>query len=1130
MRQEDAFGISVGGPSGGESRKTELVRLTKALTERPRAGMSQPAGLCACDRRIESFLDEYFAELKLDAPLRLPAPTLVLTKHGVAREMSLPEDADSYDNAYVRSYRVRNGVLHNPRSDRRTTAGTFHIAEGGLPIPGDKKAVSRRVAAVLLRHALSPPADLLVVPFTSGRRQPTRSFVSLLLRPIVSPGVPGVFPGRTMEIRFFAPGSLVSNLDFVESIFGNAGDPSLPVNDSALDVEHWTGHTGCVLLAPHLTQLTKKDLGLPPWESATERERRDGMAWREPHELYNDGGAFKITCRSKAGVIVTVIADNYFGYCKKEVKTQISFAANLAGGLEEEHSGGALAFASYNLGYEFDARDYSRDERSVDDVALKDHELLDLRPDGYAVDRQVPELLYIPADAKASIQRLQIWWFHAGREFAIPLEVGKTYMTPAGYKVRLEKHPGAASWRLIGTVAEGVFCHKPCTVSGGGKSEISKSLRDYMLYGPIFVADRDRDFDLVQQIFDRDYSTRWKPGCGPDYAARASRPVLSPDRSLGSVIKLLTPSDDYSDDYNRWLASFPNYIYPIVFIIKRFAPREMLGRWRDLFGVDSINGFPGHELKAFGRKLVGTYLRVGLLDSLGWRTFKVRQDFAAAAKVPTEDDITASVVVPGNRLKALPPGPVAASYKFAVNCEWRLFQRPDDAIHRGLDRQTEADLARPDNFLSNFEPLSSEQARAQVDRITEFDEFTSPMQRLLHEAAEAGTGYAVCSAYPRIVNGKPSKNPRYLQTRPDLIDPRPAYIAERGIRLSRRLGAREPLVLPVGAVLVGRRNNPPEPELGIRPLAVYGPIHYQELPELFMDFICSLTGKSPSTTGAGSEGAMTKGPFNALRTVHDLNAALVSYILTGLGGFSTAAGYVGPKLRVDHDISLLVPEIWCRLTAQERDPSFLISEGHLEAVRDFEHAGRPVLASRLGYRITAKFVRTFLGRVFDNPHRVFEDDFLRPETQDLGAFADGVHNITEAQARVASQYLEDGQIEDACPPLRALLLIMAQGAYDGRNVHHADVRRLFTREAMLSSDWYRDRLRAQQRGDERLWRRHLASLDAALGGGASGLGSFADELLRRRDLAVAALEQVTALPYLDALNGTIGLDPRLAPD
>ena len=49
--------------------------------------------------------------------------------------------------------------------------------------------------------------------------------------------------------RFFAPGSLVSNLDFVENIFGNAGDPFLPENDAGLDVDHWTGHTGCVILA-----------------------------------------------------------------------------------------------------------------------------------------------------------------------------------------------------------------------------------------------------------------------------------------------------------------------------------------------------------------------------------------------------------------------------------------------------------------------------------------------------------------------------------------------------------------------------------------------------------------------------------------------------------------------------------------------------------------------------------------------------------------------------------------------------------------------------------------------------------------------------------------------------------------
>ena len=39
--------------------------------------------------------------------------------------------------------------------------------------------------------------------------------------------------------------------------------------------------------------------------------------------------------------------------------------------------------------------------------------------------------------------------------------------------------------------------------------------------------------------------------------------------------------------------------------------------------------------------------------------------------------------------------------------------------------------------------------------------------------------------------------------------------------------------------------------------------------------------------------------------------------------------------------------------------SFLIGEGHLESLRDFEHGGRTVLAGRLGYRITPRFVRTF---------------------------------------------------------------------------------------------------------------------------------------------------------------------------
>lgn len=416
-----------------------------------------------------------------------------------------------------------------------------------------------------------------------------------------------------------------------------------------------------------------------------------------------------------------------------------------------------------------------------------------------------------------------------------------------------------------------------------------------------------------------------------------------------------------------------------------------------------------------------------------------------------------------------------------------------------------------------------------MERVTEFDDFTPPMRELLSAAAAAGSGAVVCSAYPRLVDGKPSKNPRYLQTRPDLLAPEARYIAERGMRLARGMAGREPLPVPVGAVLIDRRNSPPDRAAGIRPLAVYGPIHYQELPELFMDVICSLTGKSPATTGAGSEGALTKGPFNALRTVVDLNAALVSYVLTGLAGYSTAAGLVGPNKRVDHDISLLIPEVWCRLTPRERDPAFLIGEGYLEPLHDFEHAGRMVLASRLGYRITAKFARKFLGRVFDHPDRVFDEAYLRPETQDLEAFVDGAHNITEAQQRVALEAFEDGSVEEACPPLRALLSIMAHGSYEGKDAHHPDVRRLFTLESLQSSDWYRERLAAKQRVDERLWRRHVAALGAWLAENAAAEGAFTAQIRQRRDFAAGQLDRITAPGYLDGLHGTLGVGPSLHP-
>lgn len=1081
---------------------------------------------CPADARIEAFLRRYFDRVKGCSALRLPDLSIILDRHGIARELSLPHNGDEYTNQFGASYRVRNGVLHNPSNDRRTTVGTFHVTEGGLPVPRDKKVVPRATFAALFRHAMHPPADLLELPFSHTEGTQASAFVSLLIRPTLCPEVPGYCSEQSMEIRFFAPGALVSNLDFVESIFGNAGDPFLPANDAALDTEHWSGHTGCVILAPHLVEVTKKDAGLPPFEGATERQREDGMCWKSEDEKYNDGFPFKLTCRDEEGVIVTLIADNYYGYCKKEVKTQLSYAANLSGQVEEEHAGGAMAFASFNLGEEFSANSRRYNNRTFADVVRDFSVLMDVRPEGYAIDRQHPTVVYVSESARFTVTDQRISWHHNSEPHHIPLRPGFIYITPSGYKVRLEKHPAAPTWRLIGTLFEGVNCHKPCTVSGGGKSEISKSIADYLLHGPIFIADLQKDLDLVQEIFDRDYSDRWRPdgAVQPDYARTPTRKILDATRSLGSVIKLLTPSPDYTDPYNNWLEEIPDHIYAVVFIIKRMhagSPDD----WRRHFSVDIVNGHPGHELKFGDRKLVGTYLRVGLVGENTWRTYKLRQDFAPAQKVQTEDDISASVVVPRRAIQHL--GSVLTeevSYKFVKNCEYRLFQRPDDAIHRGLDKQTEADLARSDNFIVNFEPLTRKQVGEICDRPVDLSQFTLPMQRLLHEMQVADDSYVVCSNTPRLVNGVPSRNPRYLQPRPDLIDPVNRYVAEMGIRLSRAVPLDKPVHSPVQAVLIGRRNNPPEPARGIRPLAVYNPIHYQELPELFMDFISALSGKSPSTTGAGSEGAMTKGPFNCLRPITDLNNALVSYLLTGLRGFSTPAGHIGSHVRVDHDISLLIPEIWCRLSPQERDPEFMIREQLLEKLEDFTFNGKLIPASRLGWRITVRFIRRFAGRVFDNPNKVFDTEILKPETQDEAAFADGVLYIAEAQERIAKTYFEDGSVELACPPLQALLHIMATGSYQGKATSDPRIRSLFTLESMLASDWYAERLSICQLREQQLWQRHVQALESFLNNNEYAEEKILLNIPARLEAARQRLSKVLSAEHLAELQGTLGAD------
>ncbi len=1079
------------------------------------------------DQRIQSFLNDYLGECFEGKVPSLPANSLTLERHGMARTLSLPPDRDSFTSDIVRSNRVKQGVVHNPKYDRRTTKGSFHIAEGGLPIPADKIAVPKAVFSKLYKESLNPPKDLMCLPFTSTQEEQASCFVSLLLRPPVVPEVEGWIDRKTMEVRFFAPGNLVSNLDFVESIFGNAGDPYLPDNNAALDAGGWTGTTGCVILAPHLIYLKKKDLGIPHISEATDRQKRDGICWENEDEPYNGGNAFKVTCRDERGIMVTLIADNYFGYSKKEVKTQISFSANLFGMAEEEHAGGAIAYASYDLGEDFAFSSLSLDSKLTYTDTLKNLEgLIDPQPQGFARDSVYDDIVYVREDVRFNLHDQRITWMDdEGQEQSIRLRPGNTYFLPSGYKVEMFQPAEGRRWRLIGTVAEGTYCHKPCTVSGGGKSEISKSIADAILHGPVFTVDFNRDFDFVEYIIKRSYEDRYK-----DENKRKgdkSRAILSPERSIGSVIKLLTPSNDYTDEYNTWLKSIPFYIKDLVLLVKRYYKPDWGDNWRSRFSVDSVNGKSGNRLKYRDNYILSHYLRVGYSPDGGWRTFSFRKDFYPAAEVQTEDDISATVVVPTeavNYLGRLESG--MPSIKFVTNCEYRFFQRPDEAIHRGYDKTTEQDFSGNGLFFSNYEPLNREQIAEMADDAIRFSQYTLPMQKTLREFLEdEKPEFVISSAHPRLVNGVPSKNPRYLQSRQDMVNPRIGYIAEMGTRLHRSVPRDHSVPVPVHAVLPGRRNNPPDKETGIRALCVYNPLHYQELPELFMDYIASLTGKSPSTTGAGSEGALTKGPFNALPPIVDLNNALVSYLATNLSGFSSAAGYVGPYGRVDHDISLLVPELWSRMRPEERDPNWLIEHGYLDTCQDFEYEGEDVLASRLGSRINEKFTRVFLGRVFSNPDSIFPPEWLKPELQDMEIFVDGLRNIVETQRRVALLYFEDNSIEMACPPLKALLHIMAYNEYEGKSINDPEIRDLFTRESMLKSDWYAERLKARCLQERRHWQMAVAELEAFM-----AKPRYADEVQR---LAVADslkvaqehLKKCQQPEYQKSLIGSLGTDP-----
>ena len=80
---------------------------------------------------------------------------------------------------------------------------------------------------------------------------------------------------------------------------------------------------------------------------------------------------------------------------------------------------------------------------------------------------------------------------------------------------------------------------------------------------------------------------------------------------------------------------------------------------------------------------------------------------------------------------------------------------------------------------------------------------------------------------------------------------------------------------------------------------------------------------------------------------------------------------------------------------------------------------------------------------------------------------------------------------------------------------------MFTRESVLASDWYQERLRAKQERDIALWSRHITALEAFV----CGPSSEQFDVQSRLEEARSQTARVSSVAYLAELVGTIGADP-----
>jgi len=100
---------------------------------------------------------------------------------------------------------------------------------------------------------------------------------------------------------------------------------------------------------------------------------------------------------------------------------------------------------------------------------------------------------------------------------------------------------------------------------------------------------------------------------------------------------------------------------------------------------------------------------------------------------------------------------------------------------------------------------------------------------------------------------------------------------------------------------------------------------------------------------------------------------------------------------------------------------------------------------------------------------------------------------------------------------------MANGDYEGKTVNDPAIRAMFSREYLLQSDWYQERLKIKQQRDCKLWQQHRDYILLRISE-TEPADPFHQELANKLESTEQMFAKVAHPSYLDSLQGTLGAD------